>query len=444
MPARPATPQIGDPAPALTFPDLKGRPMSVAGFRGDPTLVLFWNPGCGFCARMLDDLKSLVANRPEGAPKLLVVSTGTAAANRAMGLNAAIVLDQDFAAGQAFGASGTPSAVLVDAQGRIASPLAVGAPGVLALARGEAPSPAVAPGNGAENAPVPAAPLTPKVGDAVPALTLPALDGTPVSLADLRGQPTLVLFWNPGCGFCTRMLDDLKAWEANPSPEAPRLLVVSTGDRQSNEAMGLTSTVVLDQGFTTGQAFGASGTPSAVLVDAAGRIGSPLAVGGPNVLSLLTGQPPKSGEVAGNGANGSPPPAVGDPAPAVRLPDLSGKEVELAEFRGTNTLLLFWNPGCGFCARMLDDLKAWEANPPDGAPKLLVVSQGDVEANRAMGLRSPVVLDQGFATGRAFGASGTPSAVLVDAEGTIASGIAKGAPAVLALAGAGHSEAVTV
>jgi protein-disulfide isomerase len=224
----------------------------------------------------------------------------------------------------------------------------------------------------------------------------------------------------------------------------PRLLVVSTGDRQSNEAMGLTSTVVLNQGFTMGQAFGASGTPSAVLVDAVGRIGSLLAVGGPAVLSLLTGQLPEPAEVVGNGAKGAAPPSVGDPAPAVRLPDLSGKEVELAEFRGTNTLLLFWNPGCGFCARMLDDLKAWEASPPDGAPRLLVVSQGDAEANRATALRSPVVLDQTFTTGQAFGASGTPSAVLVDAEGTIASGIARGAQAVLALAGAGHAGSVTL
>ncbi len=52
-----------------------------------------------------------------------------------------------------------------------------------------------------------------------------------------------------------------------------------------------------------------------------------------------------------------------------------------------------------------------------------------------MGLRSPVVLDQGFATGTAFGASGTPSAVLVDAEGVIAAPVAVGAEAVMALAG---------
>src|SRR4051812_12881239 len=105
---------------------------------------------------MLDDLKSWEANRPEGAPKLLVVSAGTVEDNRAMGLHAPIVLDQSFAAGQAFGASGTPSAVLVDPQGRIASPVVAGAPSVLALARGEVPSPAGAPGKGAEDAAVPA------------------------------------------------------------------------------------------------------------------------------------------------------------------------------------------------------------------------------------------------------------------------------------------------
>jgi len=83
---------------------------------------------------------------------------------------------------------------------------------------------------------------------------------------------------------------------------------------------------------------------------------------------------------------------------------------------------------------MLDDLKDWEADRAEGAPRLLVVSAGTAEANEAMGFSSPVVLDQTFSVGSAFGASGTPSAVLVDEEGEIASELAVGAPAVLALA----------
>ena len=89
---------------------------------------------------------------------------------------------------------------------------------------------------------------------------------------------------------------------------------------------------------------------------------------------------------------------------------------------------------------MLDDLKAWEANAPARAPKLLVVSTGTVDENRAMGLRAPVVLDQGGGVMGAFGANGTPMAVLVDAQGRIASGVAAGAPAVLALARGEHDQ----
>jgi hypothetical protein len=80
----------------------------------------------------------------------------------------------------------------------------------------------------------------------------------------------------------------------------------------------------------------------------------------------------------------------------------------------------------------------WLASP-EGAPKVLVVSAGAVEANKEMGLDSPVLLDQQFATGRAFGAGGTPSAVLIDEAGKIASEVAVGAPAVLELAGAGRT-----
>jgi peroxiredoxin len=125
---------------------------------------------------------------------------------------------------------------------------------------------------------------------------------------------------------------------------------------------------------------------------------------------------------------------IGQPAPALKLPDLDGKQIDLADLRGKNTLVLFWNPGCGFCQQMLPDLKAWEASRPKNAPRLLVVSSGGVEANRALGLRSAVVLEPSFQAGYAFGVNGTPSAVLVDAQGRIASEVAVGAQAVLALA----------
>ena len=52
-----------------------------------------------------------------------------------MGLRSAVLLDNEYAVEEAFGVEGTPSAVLVDAEGRIASKVAVGAKEVLELAR---------------------------------------------------------------------------------------------------------------------------------------------------------------------------------------------------------------------------------------------------------------------------------------------------------------------
>jgi thiol-disulfide isomerase/thioredoxin len=145
---------------------------------------------------------------------------------------------------------------------------------------------------------------------------------------------------------------------------------------------------------------------------------------------------------AGHAAEAEPEleePKVGEPAPVVRLPDLEGKETSLEDFKGEETLVLFWSPDCGFCQEMLPDLKEWEATRPEGAPRLLIISDGTVEENEAMGLSSPVVLDNSYVMEDAFGGTGTPAAVLIDAEGRIASGLAVGSSAVLELARSGRT-----
>ncbi len=99
-------------------------------------------------------------------------------------------------------------------------------------------------------------------------------------------RDTLVLFWNPHCGFCQQMIEDVRALEQSRSPATPRLLLVSSGSAAENEAQGLTAPIALDNGFAVGTAFGATGTPSAILVDRHGRIASGLAVGAPQVMAL--------------------------------------------------------------------------------------------------------------------------------------------------------------
>jgi protein-disulfide isomerase len=227
------------------------------------------------------------------------------------------------------------------------------------------------------------------------------------------------------------MVDDLKAWENDKPAGAPELVLVSTGTVESNKAMGLTSTTLLDEGFATGRKFGATGTPSAILIDPTGKVASEISVGAPNVIALASGKKPAPSAPA---QRAEPPTKKGEKAPEVKLKDLDGKEFDLQRHK-SETLLVFWNPGCGFCKRMADDLKTWAGDKPKTAPEIVLVTTGTVEANKALDIPFRMLMDEGFATGRKFGAGGTPSAILIDGKGKIASDVAVGAPAVMALAG---------
>jgi peroxiredoxin/uncharacterized membrane protein YphA (DoxX/SURF4 family) len=304
------------------------------------------------------------------------------------------------------------------------------------------------------------------VGSPAPEFGLLGLHSETLTLEALRasGKPVMMLFTDPGCGPCNAMLPEVGRWQEEHSQKLT-LALLSRGEVEENKSKaqehGL-SNVLVQKDWEVSEAYEVKGTPSAVLIAPDGKVATPVAGGAEGIRGLLSyavgeraqlpmqpqqpqaqGQPcPNCGKVH-HEVNGSAQqsermgPKVGEPAPEVRLADLKGDEVSLQEdFGGTESLVLFWNPGCGFCQQMLPDLKEWEATSTEDAPKLLVVSAGSEEANKEMDLASPVLLDQQFAVGRAFGASGTPSAVLVDAEGKVASEVTVGAPAVLALAGA--------
>ena len=294
------------------------------------------------------------------------------------------------------------------------------------------------------------------VASQAPPFSLKGLHGEMLTLESLRsaGKPVMLLFTDPGCGPCTAMLPEIGRWQDEHSDKLA-VSLVSRGKPEENRAKmgehGLTQ-VLLQEDWEVSEAYRVSGTPSAVLVQQDGTIGSAVVGGAEAIRDLVAyavgertqlpmhlpqaqGEPcPNCGRVHAAAPTLPAARKIGEPTPEIKLPDLEGNTVELEDFRAEQTLVLFWNPGCGFCQQMLPELKEWEENRPEDAPSLLVVSAGTEEANREMGLSSTVVLDQQFAAGRAFGASGTPSAVLVDAEGNVASEIAVGAPGVLELA----------
>jgi peroxiredoxin len=298
------------------------------------------------------------------------------------------------------------------------------------------------------------------VGSEAPDFSLSGLHSETLTLNALRSsdKPVMLLFTDPGCGPCNAMLPDVGRWQEE-HPQKLTLALISRGEVEENKTKAqehALKNVLLQKDWEVSESYEVRGTPSALLISADGKIASPVGGGAEGIRGLLSyavgeraqlpmqphqaqtqGQPcPNCGKVHAAAPTVEAAQKVGEEAPEVKLPDLEGNTVQLADFRGEQTLVLFWNPGCGFCQQMLPDLKQWETGASEGAPKLLVVSAGSEEANKEMGLTSPVLLDQNFATGRAFGASGTPSAVLVDAQGNVASEVAVGAPAVMELVGA--------
>jgi uncharacterized membrane protein YphA (DoxX/SURF4 family)/peroxiredoxin len=275
------------------------------------------------------------------------------------------------------------------------------------------------------------------VGTPAPDFELTDLRHRRVTLRSLRaaGRPVLLVFTDPGCGPCSALMPELATWQREHG-ERLRIALISRGEREGNLAHarehGL-KTVLIQRDREIDERYLVSATPSAVLVDGEGLIASPVHAGGEQILALVMSQTGPSLEVHHHEAADLG--TIGAPAPDPALQTLDGEEVALSTRLQGTTLVLFWNPACGFCERMLEDVRRFDAAPPPGATSLVLISTGDPAANRAMNLRAPVLLDDSFRAGNAFGAAGTPSAVLVDRRGRIASEVAVGADAVLQLAG---------
>jgi peroxiredoxin len=143
---------------------------------------------------------------------------------------------------------------------------------------------------------------------------------------------------------------------------------------------------------------------------------------------------------------------IGSPAPEFDLPDLTGCTRTRTEFRGKSVLLIFFNPECGFCRELVPRLAALPPHPTSlplgseevggsadkGLSHLLIISTGDVEANRQLfkehQLNCPVLLQKELEVADAYQTSGTPSGYLINPEGKIASRLAIGAEALLEIA----------
>ena len=267
-------------------------------------------------------------------------------------------------------------------------------------------------------------------GTAAPAFEAETVRGGSTSLNDLLapGLPLVLLFTSPACEPCRTLVPKVALWQRL---HAGRLTIaaVSGGGRVATtieaEDHGL-DRVLIDTDLAVYEAYGANGTPGAVLVSPDGTIASYIASGSESVERLVAEA--LSGSSDGEGL------AIGAAVPELNLRGLAGEPIALVDPDGNETVVLFWNPACGFCRSMREQVLALEREAAEARPRLVIVSSGDEEETRAEGFSSALAFDPDLAANWALATFGTPTAVLLDAAGTVASHPAIGAEAVFALA----------
>jgi len=126
-------PKIGESAPEFELKDLEGKTIDSRELRGKPTLVTFWSPTCPHCHAMIEQIKEWEKARGLDDPNLLVFSDGDPEAHREAGITSPILIDKAHGISSKFGMFGTPSAVLIDENGKIVSETAVGASNIWSL-----------------------------------------------------------------------------------------------------------------------------------------------------------------------------------------------------------------------------------------------------------------------------------------------------------------------
>lgn len=306
---------------------------------------------------------------------------------------------------------------------------------------------------------LPMAPSTPPGlprGSAAPPFELPDRQGNVVKLDDFRGQRILLMSWDPMCGFCRRMAPDLAALPIDGGEGRPVPVVITTGDLEQNwklvEEFDIRCPVLLQEKVEVTARYQATGTPMGYLIDEQGFIASELAAGADALLALAGPESAQAEARAVAEQNGHKSHRGNRPletsrlvrdglphgtrAPTFRLPRVDGGELSLEEYYGRRVLLIFSDPNCGPCTALLPQLEQMHRRNGDTA--VVMVSRGDVEANRAKvdqyRLTFPVALQRQWEISRDYGIFGTPVGYLINEEGIIAAPVATGADAILALA----------
>lgn len=124
---------VGKEVPDFSIDAVGGELISSDRLGGKPTLLTFWSPDCPHCVQMIEEIREWDRTRGTEGPEFVLFSSGQPEKLRELGLTSPVVSDKNFDLSAKLGMYGTPSAVLIDENGRFASEVAIGAANIWAL-----------------------------------------------------------------------------------------------------------------------------------------------------------------------------------------------------------------------------------------------------------------------------------------------------------------------
>jgi len=151
------------------------------------------------------------------------------------------------------------------------------------------PKPARRPPRSLADSGIPRDGLTP--GTRAPDVSLPLAGGGTLTLDDYRGSRVLLVFSDPECGPCNELVPQLE--RAHRESSDPRIVMISrtaAKTRATIAAHGLTFPVALQRRWEVSREWAMFSLPNAYLVDDAGMIAAPAAVGREAILALVGGR----------------------------------------------------------------------------------------------------------------------------------------------------------
>jgi peroxiredoxin/uncharacterized membrane protein YphA (DoxX/SURF4 family) len=284
------------------------------------------------------------------------------------------------------------------------------------------------------------------IGAVVADFELPDVNGKTVALAEIKsaGKPVLFFYVAPTCSPCKALVPEFEKWQRELADKLQIVFLSSGTPAENIDKFGgeTEKHILLQKHREVADLFKAQWTPTAVLMDANGRIASHAAAGDTAIRELVAAIDAEdlAREFAHfvpthNGHIHARTDKIGTTVPEIAVADVAGREITSDYFKGKQTLVTFWSTTCPHCTNMLGDLRDWDKTKEIDEPNLLLFSDGEDAETANFGLDSPVVYDPGHQTANGFGMFGTPSAVLIDEKGRFLTETAVGASDIWSLIG---------